>query len=37
MKLIKLILIALALGWALATFLDPEFPSLLEIIDNPNY
>jgi hypothetical protein len=35
MKLIAYILLALALGYAIATFLDPSFPSLLEIIDNP--
>lgn len=37
MKLIKLLLIAIAIGWALAIVLDPEFPSLLEIIDNPEF
>jgi hypothetical protein len=35
MKLLIYILIALALGFAIATFADPEFPDLLEIIDNP--
>lgn len=29
------LLIGLALGYAIATFLDPAFPDLLEIIDNP--
>ena len=35
MKLIAYLLIALALGYALAVFLDPSFPDILEIIDNP--
>jgi hypothetical protein len=34
-KLLLLILIGLAIGFAIATFADPEFPDLLEIIDNP--
>lgn len=37
MKLITTLLIALAIGWALAVFLDPSFPDLLEIIDNPKF
>jgi len=37
MKLLAYILIALALGYALAVFLDPSFPDLLEIIDNPKF
>ena len=37
MKLIVYLLIALALGYALAVFLDPSFPDLLEIIDNPKF
>jgi len=37
MKLITTLLIALALGYALAVFLDPSFPSIIEIIDNPKY
>lgn len=34
-SLIIYLLIALAVGYALAVFLDPEFPSIIEIIDNP--
>ena len=37
MKLIAYLLIALALGYALAVFLDPSFPDILEIIDNPKF
>ena len=37
MKLLLILLAALAAGYALATFLDPSFPSLIEIIDNPKY
>jgi len=37
MKLLAYILIALALGYALAVFLDPSFPDILEIIDNPKF
>ncbi len=37
MKLLAYLLIALALGYALAVFLDPSFPDLLEIIDNPKF
>lgn len=34
-KLLFLLLIGLLIGFALSVFLDPAFPSLLEIIDNP--
>lgn len=37
MRLLILILAGLAAGYALATFLDPAFPSIIEIIDNPKY
>ena len=37
MKLIAYLIIALALGYALAVFLDPSFPDILEIIDNPKF
>ena len=37
MKLLAYLLIALALGYALAVFLDPSFPDILEIIDNPKF
>ena len=37
MKLLTYLLIALALGFALSVFLDPSFPDLLEIIDNPKF
>ncbi len=37
MKLVTYIIIALVLGYALAVFLDPSFPDLLEIIDNPKF
>lgn len=37
MKLLAYILIALALGYALSIFLDPSFPDILEIIDNPKF
>lgn len=37
MKLVTYIIIALVLGYALAVFLDPSFPSIIEIIDNPKY
>ena len=33
MKLIAYLLIALALGYALAVFLDPEFPGILDILN----
>jgi hypothetical protein len=37
MKLLVYLLIGLAIGYAIATFLDPSFPDLLEIIDNPKF
>jgi hypothetical protein len=37
MKLIAYLLIGLAIGYALSVFLDPSFPDILEIIDNPKY
>jgi len=37
MKLIAYLIIALALGYALAVFLDPSFPDIWEIIDNPKF
>jgi hypothetical protein len=37
MKLLAYLVIALVLGYALAVFLDPSFPDILEIIDNPKY
>ncbi len=37
MKLLAYLVIALVLGYALAVFLDPSFPDILEIIDNPKF
>ena len=37
MKLIAYLVIALALGYALEVFLDPSFPDILEISDNPKF
>jgi hypothetical protein len=36
-SLIIYLLIGLAIGFALSVFLDPEFPSIIEIIDNPEF
>lgn len=35
--LIIYLLIGLAIGFALSVFLDPDFPSIIEIIDNPEF
>ena len=35
MRTIIIIAIAIALAIAIATFCDPSFPSIIEIIDNP--
>lgn len=37
MRLLGYILLGLLIGYMIATFLDPEFPSILEIIDNPKF
>jgi hypothetical protein len=36
-KLLAILFWATLLGGALATFLDPAFPGILEIIDNPKF
>ena len=36
-SLLAYLLIAVALGYALAVMLDPSFPDILEIIDNPKF
>ena len=37
MKLLAILFWATLAAYALATFLDPAFPGILEIIDNPKF